>query len=217
MTAATGLVAATSGKDLWYLSRGSGLVLLVVLTAVFVLGIVARANWAPRGTQRFVLQGLHRTLSLFAVALLSLHVVTAILDPYVSIGWLATVVPFLSPYKTVWIGLGTLAIDLGGAVLATSLLRRHLGFRSWKAVHWLAYLAWPAAFLHSLKAGGDLSLGWVSAVVWGCAAAVGLAAGVRVLVASRDPGDDRVGRAPRGEVKPAPARPLVGARSASSR
>ena len=87
---------------------------------------------------------LHRTLALFAVALLALHVMTAILDPFVTIGWAATVLPFASPYRTMAISLGSLAVDLGGAVLVTSLVRRRLGQRAWRAVHWLAYLAWPA-------------------------------------------------------------------------
>ena len=82
---------------------------------------------------------------------------TAILDPFVSIGWAATVLPFTSGYRTLAIGLGTLAVDLGGAVLVTSLLRRRLGYRAWRAVHWLAYLAWPVAFVHSLTAGNDLA------------------------------------------------------------
>ena len=86
---------------------------------------------------------------------------TAILDPFVSIGWAATVLPFLSSYRTLAIGLGTLAVDLGGAVLVTSLLRRRLGFGAWRAVHWLAYLAWPVAFVHSLTAGNDLGIWWV--------------------------------------------------------
>ena len=97
---------------------------------------------------------LHRTLSLFAVSLLVLHVVTAILDPFVTIGWAAAVLPFASPYRTLAIGLGALAVDLAGAVLVTSLARRRLGQRAtWRAVHWLAYLAWPVAFLHALTAG----------------------------------------------------------------
>ena len=98
----------------------------------------------------------HRTLALFSVAFLALHVLTAILDPFVTIGWAATVLPFASGYRTLAIGLGTLAVDLGGAVIITSLVRRRLGFRTWRAVHWLAYLAWPVAFVHSLTAGNDL-------------------------------------------------------------
>jgi methionine sulfoxide reductase heme-binding subunit len=57
------------------------------------------------------------------VAFLGLHVPTAVLDPYVTIGWAATVLPFASPYRALAIGLGALAVDLAGAVLVTSLAR----------------------------------------------------------------------------------------------
>ena len=136
----------SSSQYLWFLSRGSGLVLLVLFSAVVVLGVATRTGSAPGRWPRFAVAELHRTLSLFAVALLVLHVVTAILDPFVTIGWAATLLPLASPYRTLAIGLGTLAVDLGGAVLVTSLMRRRLGQRAWRAVHWLAYLAWPAAF-----------------------------------------------------------------------
>jgi sulfoxide reductase heme-binding subunit YedZ len=116
--------------------------------------------------------------------MLALHVITAIADPYVSIGWAATLLPFLSPYRTVAIGLGTLAVDFGAAVLLTSMLRHRLGLRAWRAVHWLAYLAWPAAFGHALSAGGDLRTGWVAAAVWGSAAAAVGAVTVRLTVAA---------------------------------
>jgi methionine sulfoxide reductase heme-binding subunit len=181
---------------LWFLSRGSGLVLLVLFTAVLVLGAATRLGWAPPRWPRFVAAELHRTLSLFAVALLGLHVVTAIADPYVSIGWAATALPFLSPYRTVAIGLGTLAVDLGAAVLLTSVLRNRLGFRLWRAVHWLAYLAWPAAFLHALTAGNDLRTGWVVAIVGASAAAAAAAVAVRLAA--------RIRRAPRTRLRGRP-------------
>ena len=177
--------AAVSSQALWFLSRGSGLVLLVLFSCVVVLGVAQRLGSAPRRLPRFVVAELHRTLALFAVALLALHVVTAILDPYVSIGWLATLIPFVSPYRTLWIGLGTLAVDLGGAVLITSLIRRRLGFRAWRAVHWLAYLAWPVAFVHSLTAGNDLGMPWVALIEWGTLAMVVTAALARLLAAMR--------------------------------
>jgi predicted ferric reductase len=144
----------TGSQYLWFLSRGSGLVLLVLFSAVIVLGVATRTGSAPPRWPRFAIAELHRTLSLFAVALLVLHVVTAILDPFVTIGWAATLLPFASPYRTLAIGLGALAVDLGGAVLLTSLVRQHLGQRAWRAVHWLAYLASrAAAVVHSLTAG----------------------------------------------------------------
>ena len=173
-----------STQWLWFISRGSGLVLLVLFTAVVALGTATRLGWAPPRWPRFVTAELHRGLALFTVALLGLHVVTAIADPYVSIGWAATAIPFASPYRTAAIGLGTLAVDLGGAVLLTSLVRHRLGLRAWRAVHWLAYLAWPAALGHALSAGGDLRIGWVAAVIWGSAAVTAAAVTVRLAVAA---------------------------------
>lgn len=178
--------AAVSGsQDLWFVSRASGLSLLVLFSIVMTLGVSTRLGSAPRRWPRFVFAEVHRTLALFLVAFLVLHVVTAILDPFVSIGWAATVLPFLSSYRTLAIGLGTLAVDLGGAVLVTSLLRRRLGFRAWRVVHWLAYLAWPVAFVHSLTAGSDLGIWWVALIVWACAAAVATAVLARLLAAIR--------------------------------
>jgi methionine sulfoxide reductase heme-binding subunit len=168
--------AVTGSQGLWFVSRGSGLVLLVLLTAIVVLGAATRAGWAPRRWPRFAVAELHRTLSLFAVALLALHVLTAILDRYVTIGWAATVIPFASPYRRLAIGLGTLAADIGAAVLLTSVLRPRLGYRWWRAIHWLAYLAWPTAFVHALTAGNDLRGGWAAAIGWGSAVVVTVAA-----------------------------------------
>jgi sulfoxide reductase heme-binding subunit YedZ len=175
----------TGSQYLWFLSRGSGLVLLVLFSAVIVLGVATRTGSAPPRWPRFAVAELHRTLSLFAVALLVLHVVTAILDPFVTIGWAATLLPFASPYRTLATGLGTLAVDLGGAVLLTSLVRQRLGQRAWRAVHWFAYLAWPAAFVHSLTAGNDLGIWWVALIEVGSAAAVATA----VLARCFSPGE----------------------------
>jgi methionine sulfoxide reductase heme-binding subunit len=178
---------ATGTQYLWFISRGSGLVLLALLSLVFVLGVATRTGSATRRWPRFAVAELHRTLSLFAVAFLGLHVVTAILDPFVSIGWAATAVPFMSPYRTAAIGLGTLAVDLGAAVLLTSLVRRRLGHRVWRAVHWLAYLALPVAFIHAIRAGTDLGVWWVAALIWGSAAAVLTAVLARLLSTARNP------------------------------
>src|SRR5664280_2959356 len=126
-------VAATSSHLpwMWLVSRGSGLVLLLLFTAVFVLGISTRLGSSSKAMPRFAVAELHRTLALFAVAMLIL----AILDPYVSIGWWATILPFTSHYRPLALGLGTLAVDLGAAVLLTSLARRRLGHRLWRVVH----------------------------------------------------------------------------------
>ena len=184
----TPAAAAFGSQGLWFVSRGSGLALLAAFTVVVVLGVAVRLGSAPGRWPRFAVAELHRTLALFCVAFLVLHVVTAILDPFVTIGWAATVLPFASGYRAAAIGLGTLAVDLGGAVLVTSAARHRLGYRAWRAVHWLAYLAGPVAFAHALAAGTDLRIWWVALTEWGCAAAVATAGTARLLYAVRRPG-----------------------------
>lgn len=173
--------ASASGQILWFVSRASGVLLLVLLSTVMLLGAASRLGRAPAWLSPFSVAELHRRLSLFAVLLLVLHVVTALLDPYVTIGWVAAIVPLASPYRTLAIGLGTAAVDLGGAVLLTSLVRRRLGYRAWRAVHWLAYLAWPAAFAHSVTAGGDLGVWWVAAAEYASVTMVAAALIARLL------------------------------------
>ena len=181
-------MSAFSGSQaLWFVSRASGLALLTAFSATMVLGVTARLGSAPRRWSRLATGEVHRTLALFSVSFLGLHVATAISDPYVTIGWAATVLPFASPYRTLAIGLGAIAVDLGGAVLITSLVRQRLGYRIWRVVHWLAYLACPVVFLHSITVGNDLRIWGVALVEDGCALAVATAVVARLLFWWRGP------------------------------
>lgn len=165
-------MVAASSPVLWYVARGSGVILMVLLTVILCIGVLQGSGRTPRSWPKFVMQDLHRNLALLAVVLLALHVLSAELDPFAPLGWLAMVVPFLSPYRPFWLGLGTLSLDLFAAVVVTSLLRAQLGYRAWRAVHWLAYLSWPIALLHCLGTGTDTRIGWVLGLDAACLAAV---------------------------------------------
>ena len=92
--------------------------------------------------------------------------------------------PFTSPYRTFWLGLGTVAFDLLLAVVLTSLLRVRLGYRAWRAVHWLGYACWPVALWHGLGTGTDSRLPWLLALDAVCVAAVTGALGWRLSLAA---------------------------------
>jgi len=149
------MTLALTGSPLWYASRAGGTLTLILLTATVVLGIASGGRTAPRRIGRFEVGLLHRNLSLLTLVFLAVHVVTAVLDPFVHLGWAVSVVPFGASYRPLWLGLGTAALDLLLAVLVTSALRRRLGVRRWKAVHWLAYAAWPLALFHGAGSGTD--------------------------------------------------------------
>ncbi len=157
---------------LWYLARGSGLVSLVLLTVVTVLGVASRSGRPAFGLPRFAVSLVHRNAALLALVFLTLHIVGLSLDPYAQLKPLDVVVPFDAAYRPAWVGLGTLTLDTVLALVITSLLRERMGQRAWRAVHWLAYGAWPVALLHGIGSGTDRGTGWFLAVAIGCAAAV---------------------------------------------
>ncbi len=156
----------------WYLTRASGVVALILLTATVVVGVVASVGWSRERWPRFLFQHLHRNLSLLCLAFVAVHVVTTIGDGYVPIGALDAFVPFRSPYRPLWVGLGAVSLDFLVAVLLTSALRHRIGYGSWRSIHWLAYACWPIAVLHGLGTGSDTSLEPVLVVDAVCAAAV---------------------------------------------
>ncbi|HEX3565783.1 MAG TPA: ferric reductase-like transmembrane domain-containing protein [Acidimicrobiales bacterium] len=166
---------------LWYLTRASGLVSLVLLSATVVLGIVASVGWTTERWPRFLSQSMHRNLSLFCIGFVALHVVTTVADGYVPIGFLDAVIPFQTPYRPLWVGFGALTLDLLLAVAITSGLRKQIGVRAWRGVHWLAYLCWPIALLHGLGSGSDTRLSLALLVNVICVVAVVAAVGWRLV------------------------------------
>ena len=171
------------GPFLWYLNRGTGFVLLALFTLSVVLGILATHSRAGGRVPGFVTQALHRNVALLAVSMLAAHVATAVLDTYVDIRWWQALVPYVgSTYLPIWLGLGTLALDLLLAVTVTSLLRARMKHRSWRAVHLLAYAGWALSVGHAIGIGTDLrsGAGWAVGITAVCMAVVAAAASLRV-------------------------------------
>jgi len=176
----------------WYAARGAGVVSLALLTIVMVLGIGSRSGRPVFGLPRFGASLVHRNASLIAVVLIAIHVLSLLADPYAQLRLVDVIVPFDAAYRTAWVGFGTAALDLIVALVVTSLLRRRIGQRAWRAIHWLAYAAWPVAWLHGIGAGTDRSSGWylavavisvivvVAAVVWRCSDTFGTVGGRRM-------------------------------------
>jgi methionine sulfoxide reductase heme-binding subunit len=169
----------------WYATRASGIVSLILLTLTMVLGLVTTGRARGRNWPGFAQQEIHRRISILAVLFLGIHVVTSILDTYVHIGWFAIVVPFASPYSPFWVGLGTIALDLMVAVFVSSLLRAHLKPGTWRGIHWLAYASWPIALAHTFGMGTDSRELWVIALGALCVFSVGVALLWRLRVSAK--------------------------------
>jgi DMSO/TMAO reductase YedYZ heme-binding membrane subunit len=181
---------------LWYLTSCTGIVALVLVTASVIIGILASLRTGGSRTPRFVVAGLHRNVSLMTVAFIVVHVATTIMDAYAPIRVVDAVVPFISAYRPIWLGLGALAFDIILALVITSLVRVRIGLKTWRGIHWFAYACFPIALVHSLGTGSDASQRWMLAIVIACGGAVVVAALVRVwqLVPERVTASRRHGR-----------------------
>jgi methionine sulfoxide reductase heme-binding subunit len=159
----------------------------MLLSAVVVLGVLSTLRFESRGWPRFLTTGLHRNISLMALVFLALHIVTAVVDPFTHLGWLAAVIPFSSYYRTFWLGLGTVAFELLVAISVTSLVRGLIGHSAWRAIHWLAYASWPVAVVHSFGTGTDAWSAWMLVIDVVCIVAVLAAVVARLSTQSPDP------------------------------
>ncbi|MQY22701.1 ferric reductase-like transmembrane domain-containing protein [Nocardia macrotermitis] len=169
---------------LWYLSRAAGVVSLILVTLIVLLGMLTSARPRPHSAATAVAMGLHRTLALGMVVFLAVHILTALVDTYVHLGWWSVLVPFAAGYRREWVALGTIAFDILLTLNLTSLLRHRLPVRVWRAVHYLAYAMGPIAIVHALTTGAPDSPVLLGVAV-ACGAAMALVAAWRWL--SRNP------------------------------
>lgn len=167
---------------LWYVTRATGVVALLLLTGAVLLGVLSALRWRTTRWPRFATVDVHRNLTLLSIVFVAVHVVTTVADGYAPVGLLDGIVPFLSPYRPLWLGLGTVAFDLLLALVVTSLFRGLVPARAWRALHWAAYAAWPVALVHSLGTGSDARTSWLQAIAVASIVAVALAALARIAL-----------------------------------
>ena len=167
-------------NTLWYVGRGSGVIDLVLLTTATVLGIVNRSGRPAAGLPRFAVAVVHRNASLLALMFLAIHVLTLLADPFARLHLEDIVLPFAASYRPLWMGLGTVALDLMLALVATSLLRHRMSVAAWRLIHWTAYAAWVLAVTHTLGTGTDNGSAWLLVTTIACIVAVAIAVGWRL-------------------------------------
>jgi sulfoxide reductase heme-binding subunit YedZ len=148
----------------------------VLFTLAVALGILTTQRLKARWWPAFVSQELHRNVSLLAMSFLAIHIVTILNDRFVRLG---SPIPFSSPFRPFWIGIGLVATYLLAAVLITSLVRRWLPYNGWRTVHWLTYPSWLLAVGHGIGSGTDAGTWWGRVLIGACLLLIGAALLIR--------------------------------------
>jgi sulfoxide reductase heme-binding subunit YedZ len=173
----------------WFLARASGLTAYVLLTLSVLAGVAVKSRPFGKAVRPASVTDTHRFLALLSLGALSLHGLALVLDRTVRMPLVALAVPGLSPYRPLWTAVGVLTAELTIVVYASFSLRRRLGVKNWRRLHWLTYALFAGATLHGVAAGTDSSTPWAVALYLGASGAVGGAAAFRFLSSK---GDSRV-------------------------
>ena len=152
------LFALSSDQAMWYLTRAAGMMayLLVWLSTVWGLLIPSKLlDWALSGEFTY---DFHKFISLFSLGFLGLHIVVLTADRYLPFTLAQLLVPFLAPYRPLWVGIGVLSFYLVLLVTITFYLRKQISMKAFRIIHYTSLAAYFGAVIHALMSGADSSL-----------------------------------------------------------
>ena len=162
-----------SDPTFWILSRATGFTAYALLTTSVVAGLVLKGRVLGRAVKPATITDLHRFLALLGLMAIGLHGLALVGDSYVDISFKALVVPGIIPYRPLWTGTGVVAAELMVLIYVSFSVRRWLGTKNWRRLHWLTYGVFAAATVHGLMSGSDTGRPWV---VYGYLSAIGVVA-----------------------------------------
>ena len=144
----------------WILARASGLTAYAMLTLSVLAGLLVKAR-PFRGFKPAAVVDLHRILALLGLGALAGHATALVLDTTVNVSIPGLFVPGLVSYRPVWTSFGIVAAELMVLVYASFSMRRRIGPKNWRRLHWATYAIFAAATVHGLAAGTDAARPWV--------------------------------------------------------
>jgi len=143
------------GRGAWMLSRATGLTAFVALALDVIAGLLVSTRAADRWIPRKETVDLHGWLSPIALALIACHALTLVADDYIRFDLIDVLVPFASPYRPVAVGIGVLAAYAAVVVHVSFGLRKRIGPKVWRKLHYLSFVVFTAAAVHAILAGTD--------------------------------------------------------------
>ena len=152
------LFAFSSQQAMWYITRAAGIMAYLLLWFSTIWGLAI-----PSKIFSDVLNGefafdFHQFISLLALGFLGLHVFILTADRYLPYSLAQVLVPFISPYRPVWVGIGSLAFYLTLLVTVTFYLRKRIGMKFFRYIPYSSLLAYLGAVVHALFAGTNSSM-----------------------------------------------------------
>jgi predicted ferric reductase len=181
--AATSWLTAEQDRLPWYATRLLGLLSYLLITGSVIYGLLLSTGILDAIAHRTVSFTLHQDLSAIGLGLALVHAAMLTLDHSVPFTVAQVLIPFSGPYRPVWVGIGQLALYLTIVVVASFSMRKRIGQKRWRTLHYVTFLVFLAATAHGLMAGTDTAAPWA---FWGyllATAVVVFLTGYRIVLA----------------------------------
>jgi len=171
----------THDPTFWMLARASGITAYVLMTGSVLAGLVVKSKPFGRAVKTAAITDVHRFLALLGLGMIALHGVALTLDTTVRMPLYALFVPLASSYRPAAVAFGVLAAELAGLIVLSWSLRKRIGMRNWRRLHFATFLVFLMGTVHGLTAGTDSSRPWAAALYLGAVGSVAFATAWRVL------------------------------------
>jgi predicted ferric reductase len=142
----------------WYVTRASGIVAYLLLWLSMVLGLGVTSKFFDRLLDRVFTYDFHQFISLLSIAFVVLHVAVLLVDRYMPYSIWQILIPFISPYRPFWVGIGVIGFYLTLLVTVTFYIKRRIGMRAFRLIHVLSLVGYLGATLHGVYSGTDTPL-----------------------------------------------------------
>ena len=149
------LFAIDSLQFWWYLTRAAGLMGYFLIWLSTAWGLVVSSKILDSILERAFTYDFHEYLSWLGLAFIGIHVIVLMADKYLPYTFWQVLIPFLSPYRPFWVGVGIIAFYLSLLVTVTYYLRAKIGMAAFRKIHYLSLVSYFGATLHGLYAGTD--------------------------------------------------------------
>ena len=180
---ATGFAAGAT--SFWYLSRASGFVAYLLLWGSVTSGLLLSSGTGRRWMRPPQLLDAHQFLSAAGAGFACFHGLVLMGDRYVSFPLRAVILPFGGRYEPLLVALGQVAAWLSLLLIASFHVRRHIGGRVWRRLHYASFVAFWVAGAHGLLLGTERTTVWAAALYMTTASVVTFLTLYRVLITER--------------------------------
>jgi predicted ferric reductase len=159
------IFALSSVQVMWYITRASGLMAYFLLWLSTAWGLAVSSKILDRLLHRTFTYDYHQFISLLSIGFVALHVGILMFDRYLPYTLTQVLVPFLSPYRPFWVGLGVISLYLILLVTVTFYIRGRIGTQAFRRIHALSLVAYLGVAAHAVFAGTDSAL-WFTQVLY---------------------------------------------------